>query len=204
MNRQPVRYAVPAGIVQIEETIKGSRFIGTAGPASGTEEARSFIDTISEGYKDATHNAWAFQIGVGDSATRGMSDDGEPSGTAGQPILVRIKGSGVGDLVVVVTRYFGGTKLGTGGLVRAYGGVAGTAISSLETVETVQTREIELAGVHYSYYGPLRNLLDEYEGVILDEVFGEAVRLRIQVPLDRVEAFARQLRDMTAGDVTVE
>lgn len=203
MRQQPVRYTVPAGTVQVEETIRGSRFIGTAGPASTTEEARAFIDEIGERYRDATHNAWGFQIGIGDSATRGMSDDGEPSGTAGQPILARIEGSGIGDLVVVVTRYFGGTKLGTGGLVRAYGGVAGATISALETVEKVQTREIELAGVHYSYYGPIRNLLAEYEGAIIEEEFGEAVRLLIAVPLDRIDAFAQNLRNMTAGDVTI-
>lgn len=204
MSQQPIRYTVPAGTVQVEERVKISRFIGTAGPAPTIEDARAAIDTISERYRDATHNAWAFQIGVGNSATRGMSDDGEPSGTAGQPILARIEGSGIGDLVVVVTRYFGGTKLGTGGLVRAYGGVAGAAISALETVEKVQMYEIELTGVHYSYYGPICNLLDEYEGNILNEEFGEAVRLQIRVPLDRVEAFAQKLRNMTAGDVAVD
>lgn len=203
MSQQPVRYTVPAGTVQVEETIKGSRFIGTAGPAPTTEDARNFVDEVSERYKDATHNAWAFQIGVGDSAARGMSDDGEPSGTAGQPILARIEGSGIGDVVVVVTRYFGGTKLGTGGLVRAYGGLAGAALAALETVEKVQTRKIELAGVHYSFYGPIRNLLAEYEGAIIEETFGEAVRLRIEVPLDRIDTFAQKLRNMTAGDVTV-
>lgn len=200
---QPVRYTVPADVMQVEETIKGSRFIGTAGPSATTEDARNFIEEIGVRYDDATHNAWAFQVGVGDSATRGMSDDGEPSGTAGQPILARIEGSGIGDLVVVVTRYFGGTKLGMGGLVRAYGGVAGSAIDTLETVEKVQMRTIELTGVHYAYYGPIRTLLAEHEGRIVDEDFGAAVTLRLEVPVDRVEAFARALRDRTAGDVTM-
>jgi uncharacterized YigZ family protein len=201
---RPIRYPAPAGVVEVEDTIKRSRFIGTAGPAATVDEAQRFVSALRERYRDATHNAWAFAVGVGDSALRGMSDDGEPSGTAGQPILARIEGSGLGDLVVVVTRYFGGTKLGTGGLVRAYGGLAGRAIDTLEVVEKVRTRRIDLETVHYSHYGPLRGIIDAHGGQVIDEEFGEDVWMRIAVPLDRLKPFARAVRDATAGAIKID
>lgn len=204
MTQQPIRYPAPAGIVQAEDVIKRSRFIGTAGPASTVEEAQAFIDRLREHYSDATHNAWAFTVGIGDSAVRGMSDDGEPSGTAGQPILARIDGSDLGDLVVVVTRYYGGTKLGTGGLVRAYGGVAGEAIKALNVVEKVRMKHINLEDVHYSHYGPLRGIIEAHGGQVVEEEFGEAVYLRVLIPLDRLSPFAAAVRDATAGAIKVE
>ncbi len=204
MSQQPIRYPAPAGTVQVEEVIKRSRFIGTAAPASTVEEAQAFIAKTRERYSDATHNAWAFAVGVGDSAARGMSDDGEPSGTAGQPILARIDGSGLGDLVVVVTRYYGGTKLGTGGLVRAYGGVAGEAIKALDVIEKVRVKRIDLEGVHYSHYGPVRGIIEVHGGQVVEEDFGEAVDLRVAIPLDRLTPFANAVRDATAGAIKLE
>ncbi|MFQ5857352.1 MAG: IMPACT family protein [Anaerolineae bacterium] len=204
MGQQPIRYPAPAGIVQVEEVIKRSRFIGTAGPAATVEEAQVFIAEVRQRYGDATHNAWAFAVGIGDSAVRGMSDDGEPSGTAGQPILARIDGSGLGDLVMVVTRYFGGVKLGTGGLVRAYGGVAGMVIAALDVVEKVRMKRIDLEAVHYSHYGPLRGLIAAHGGQVIEETFGEAVDIRVAVPLDRLVPFANDARDATAGAVNIE
>lgn len=204
MSQQPIRYPAPAGVVQVEEVIKRSRFIGTAGPAAAVDEAQAFIAKMRERYSDATHNAWAFAVGIGNSAVRGMSDDGEPSGTAGQPILARIDGSELGDLVVVVTRYFGGTKLGTGGLVRAYGGVAGQAIKALDIVEKVRMKRIDLDGVHYSHYGPLRGLIDAHGGQVVEEDFGAAVYLRVLIPLDRLVPFADAVRDATAGAIKID
>lgn len=204
MNKQPIRYPAPAGIVQVEEVIKRSRFIGTAGPAATVDEAQSFVAEVRERYSDATHNAWAFAVGIGDTAVRGMSDDGEPSGTAGQPILARIDGSGLGDLVVVVTRYFGGKKLGTGGLVRAYGGAAGQAIKALDVVEKVRVRRIDLEDVHYSHYGPLRGIIEAHGGQVIEADFGEAVYLRVAIPLDRLVPFANAVRDATAGAIKID
>ncbi len=204
MSQHPIRYPVPAGIVQVEEVIKRSRFIGTAGPAASVDEAQAFIAEVRGRYPDATHNAWAFMVGIGDTAVRGMSDDGEPGGTAGQPILARIEGSGLGDLVVVVTRYFGGVKLGTGGLVRAYGGVAGQAIKALDVVEKVRMQRIDLEGVHYSHYGPLRGLINAHTGQVIEEEFGETVYLRVLVPLDRLKPFANAVRDATAGAIRID
>lgn len=204
MSQNPIRYSTPAGIVQVEDVIKRSRFVGTAGPAATVDEAQSFIADLRERYRDATHNAWAFAVGIGDRAVRGMSDDGEPSGTAGQPILARIDGSGLGDLVVVVTRYFGGVKLGSGGLVRAYGGVAGLAIKALDVVEKVRMQRIDLESVHYSHYGPLRGLIDVYGGQVIEETFGDGVDLRLAIPLDRLVPFTNAVRDATSGAIKIE
>ena len=204
MCAQPVRYFAPAGVVQVEDIIKRSRFIGTAGPAASEEAARAFITQMRELYADASHNAWAFSIGVGDSAVQGMSDDGEPGGTAGPPILARIKSSGLGDVVVVVTRYFGGIKLGKGGLVRAYGGTAGQALQALEVVEKVRMRTIQLPGISYNQYGPLRGMIEAHGGRVVEEDFGETIALRVVIPLDRVPAFAKAVADLTAGAIQIE
>ncbi|MFQ5596381.1 MAG: IMPACT family protein [Anaerolineae bacterium] len=204
MVQQPIRYPVPAGTVHVEEVIKRSRFIGTAGPAATVNEAQAFIAEMQARYRDATHNAWAFAVGVGDGSERGMSDDGEPGGTAGQPILARIDGSGLGDLVVVVTRYFGGVKLGTGGLVRAYGGVAGAAIKALPVIEKVRMRNINLEAIHYSHYGPLRRLITAHGGEVINEVFGTGVDLQVAIPLDRLVSFSNAVRDASSGAIKIE
>src|SRR5665811_1552158 len=118
-----MRYPIPAGRARVEDIILRSRFITTAGPASGSEEARAFVAAVRSEFADASHNCYAFVAGPpGSSAQVGMSDDGEPGGTAGRPMLAALLGCGIGDIVVVVSRYFGGTLLGTGGLVRAYAG----------------------------------------------------------------------------------
>ena len=132
-------YPVPSGICQTEPcSFKNSRFIGTAGPAASVAAAQEFINSIRDRYPDASHHAYAFSVGFGATVTEGMSDDGEPSGTAGRPVLAVVKGSGLGDVAVVVSRFFGGTKLGTGGLVRAYTQTAQQVLGELQT-----TRKIE-------------------------------------------------------------
>ena len=113
-------YPVPTGEAVIEIEVKRSRFIGYAAPAATVEAARGFIESVRQRHPDASHHVYAFEVGHGASVTHGMSDDGEPSGTAGRPALVVVENHELGDVVAVVVRYFGGTKLGTGGLVRAY------------------------------------------------------------------------------------
>src|SRR4051812_21661975 len=117
------RYPIPAARHRAELTIERSRFICTIAHAAEPDDAHAFIREMNAEFGDATHNCWAFVAGPpGDTNRIGMSDDGEPHGTAGRPMLTVLTHSGVGDIVAVVTRYYGGTKLGTGGLVKAYGG----------------------------------------------------------------------------------
>jgi uncharacterized YigZ family protein len=126
-----IQRIVPGGEARVEQRAGNSRFIATAGPAFTVDEARTFIARIRAEFADATHNVPAYVIGHGQTTVAHCHDDGEPAGTAGRPILAVLQGSGLGDGVVVVTRYFGGTKLGTGGLVRAYGDAAKAALAAL-------------------------------------------------------------------------
>ena len=116
----PTPYLIPANEIQRELMVLNSRFIATLTPVFSVEEARAFINRVRVKFGDATHNVPAYIIGGGNSIIENCSDDGEPFGTAGRPALAVLRGSGLGDVAVVVTRYFGGTLLGTGGLVRAY------------------------------------------------------------------------------------
>src|SRR5512134_2891681 len=114
----PIYHRIPAGQHRTDIVVVNSRFITTIAPAAMPEDAKRFIASIRAEMPDASHHVYAFRAGYGNSVIEGMSDDGEPSGTAGPPTLAVLRGAGIGDIVLVTTRYFGGTKLGTGGLVR--------------------------------------------------------------------------------------
>lgn len=129
------RYPIPAGEVRIELHVKNSRFIGRAGYTPNVAEAKAFIEKVKAEEPGCTHAVYAFAIGHGAAVTHGMSDAGEPSGTAGRPALAVVKGSGLGDVTVVIVRYFGGTKLGTGGLVKAYTETAQAVLAALPVTE---------------------------------------------------------------------
>src|SRR5512143_848730 len=138
------RYRIPATRVRIEHEVSRSRFIATLDNAPTVEAARAFIAGIRAEMPDATHHVYAFKVGYGSSVTEGLSDDGEPTGTAGPPALAVVRGADVGDVALVVTRYFGGTKLGTGGLVRAYSDAARAALAGMQTCEKVERRQLGL------------------------------------------------------------
>src|ERR1051325_1555091 len=132
------RYPIPAETHRTREEIERSKFITTVAPAPSIDEAQAFIASIRDEFPDATHNCWAYVVGPpGSTARIGLSDDGEPRGTAGRPMLTALLHGGVGDVAAVVTRYFGGVKLGTGGLVRAYGGCLQRALLTLPRAERV-------------------------------------------------------------------
>ena len=191
-------YPVPSSACQAEARFKNSRFIGAAGPAASVDEAKEFIGRVRARYADASHHVYAFSVGYGATVIEGMSDDGEPSGTAGRPVLAVVKGSGLGDLAVVVTRYFGGTKLGTGGLVRAYTATAQQVISQLET-----SRKIErVAGslrVPYRCHAACRRALDDVGALVSDELFATDVTIEFQVAEDDREALVGAVTDASAG-----
>ncbi len=180
-----------------------SRFLGTVGHAEGVEEARSFVEDVRRRYPDASHHVYAFAIGHGASVIHGVSDDGEPSGTAGRPVLSVVKGSGLGDVVVVVTRYFGGTKLGTGGLVKAYTATAQTVLGN-----TVQSRKVETIGVRmrtpYELYERCRSAIVRLRGRIESEDFADQVVMNARVPNESFAELRRKIRDLTSGQVDVE
>jgi uncharacterized YigZ family protein len=198
----PVRYPVPAGIHRLEVVVINSRFIATAGPANTADKAQEFIARVRAEFPDATHNAYAYRVGYGSSVIDSCSDDGEPPGTAGRPALVVVQNSGLGDVAVVVTRYFGGTKLGTGGLVRAYTGAAQKVLAALPRTERVETRVVKLT-VPYKFYETLARLVTAHDGRIDRTEFSAEVTVELVLPVDRVDTFDAALRQASAGGLTL-
>ncbi|MFH1570899.1 MAG: YigZ family protein [Gemmatimonadota bacterium] len=195
-------YPVPTGPAEVELRFRNSRFIGAALPADTVEAARAAVQARRQLYPDASHHVFAFAVGHGATVTHGMSDDGEPSGTAGRPVLAVVQGSGMGDLVVVVTRYFGGTKLGTGGLVRAYTAAAQAALQAVVT-ETKTVRVVAALRLPYDCFEPCRLALRKLGAEVLEESFGAEVVLRVLVEATRLDELRERIRDMTSGRVSV-
>jgi uncharacterized YigZ family protein len=197
------RYPIPAAERRVEIVVKNSRFIATAAPAFSVEQAKAFIKRIKQEFADASHNVPAYQVGFGPSVIAHCNDDGEPSGTAGRPMLAVVQGSGLGDLAVVVTRYFGGSKLGTGGLVRAYGDAVKAVLAALPLAERVPVHTVMLA-LPYSHLERVRLLLDQYNGRLLDEEFAADITLTAQLTVEQFPLFQEGLHEMTHGTLAAE
>jgi uncharacterized YigZ family protein len=194
-------YHRPAlGLHRIEIDVLNSRFITSVSRAVQAEEARVFIGQIRHEMPDASHHVYAFRTGYGNSVTDGMSDDGEPSGTAGPPSLAVLRGFDIGDVVLVTTRYFGGTKLGTGGLVRAYSDAARTALESLPTVLKAPKVQLGLE-IPYSLYEQTKRLIDAHQGQLVDEAFAGQITLIANFLETQEIAFAAELTELSAGQV---
>ncbi|MBN1248424.1 MAG: YigZ family protein [Anaerolineae bacterium] len=197
------RNYIPAREARIEMIVVNSRFIASAAPAFSVEEARAFIDRVRGEFADASHSVPAFVIGHGSSVTAHCTDDGEPSGTAGRPALAVVQGSGIGDVVVVVTRYFGGTKLGTGGLVRAYGDATREVLKVLPLAVKVPTATLMVA-VPYNLFERVRLLIEELHGETLDEDFAGDVTIVVRFVADQVQAFQDALQQLSSGKIEAE
>ncbi len=181
------------GTGEIEE--KKSRFIATVKPVSSEEEAAAFIADIKKKYWDARHNCSAFVIGDDGGRTR-CSDDGEPSGTAGRPMLDVLVNEHVTNVCVVVTRYFGGTLLGTGGLVRAYSAAVKAGLENCEIIRKIQGFAVNIE-CDYNDFGKVRNMC-EADGVVIENIdYGEKVRAVILT--EDEDALVRKITDVTSG-----
>lgn len=180
--------------VQAELVEKKSRFIGYAAPAPTEAAAQAFLQEIRTRHRDATHNCYAYQVGEFNQYQR-SSDDGEPSGTAGRPILEVIKGSGLANVIVVVTRYFGGTLLGTGGLVRAYSAAAAAALAAAQPVRLIAAAEYSLT-VEYQHWQRLQAWLAAKDCPVQDVRFTDKVDVRFTVPLAMTNGLAEQLAEL--------
>ena len=196
-------YYVPSEELRNEIVIGGSRFIATLAPAFSVEVARDFIAQIKNKFDDASHNVPAFLIGSGNAVTAHASDDGEPSGTAGRPALSVLQGSGLGDVVLVVTRYFGGTKLGTGGLVKAYTQAAHTVVSVVPRAEKVMAHRI-LLSTPYPLFEKIQRLAEMLDGEVLGEEFAADVRLTLRFQVDKFESFEKKLQELSAGRISAK
>lgn len=192
-------FPIPARLHRVEETIQRSRFVTTLAHAPSSEAAHSFVQRMREELPDATHHCWAFVAGPPGSTTSvGMSDDGEPHGTAGRPMLTALLHSGVGEIVAVCTRYYGGTKLGTGGLSRAYSGGVKAALEELPVEELIARAHLAVE-VGYPHIDGLQRLLDEVDGQLEHEVYGAEVRYEVRVPEVRLARFEHELAELTGG-----
>lgn len=194
-------YPVPAATVRAEHEVSRSRFIATLGYAESVPEARQFIAAVRAEMPDASHHVYAFRVGYGASLNEGLSDDGEPSGTSGPPIMAVLRGADVGDVVLVVTRYFGGVKLGTGGLVRAYSEAARLALAAMTTRPKMTLSRLRLQ-VPYPLYERVKLLAAQHSAHIEAEAFAEMVTLELTLADDSVVPFSVALRDLSAGKVT--
>ncbi len=183
--------------------VSNSRFIASLDRAWTVDEARQFIKQTKVEFSDATHNVPAFIIGHGSTTVTHSSDDGEPSGTAGRPVLTVLQGSGLGDAVVVVTRYFGGTKLGTGGLVRAYSESVKKVLEVVELAEKVATHTVLLA-VPYNLFEQTRLLVDFHRGRILNEKFAADVMIKAQFREERWPDFQGAFTELSHGRLSAE
>jgi uncharacterized YigZ family protein len=198
------RYPIPAETCRVGDEIKRSRFITTLAHTPTEEEARAFINQIRTEFPDASHNCWAFLIGPpGITRNVGMSDNGEPHGTAGRPMLTVLIHSGLGDLAVVVTRYFGGTKLGKGGLVRAYSGGVQHALETVRRSERVTLITL-LIIIDYPTVESFKRLLPDFEAQINSEDFGADVTYELAMPEEQISPFKQAIGNLTNGQAQIE
>jgi len=196
------RYPIPDGEARVELQIKNSRFIGRAAYTPTVDAAKAFIDRVKLETPNHSHAVYAFAVGHGATVTHGMSDAGEPSGTAGRPALAVVKGSGLGDVTVVLVRYFGGTKLGTGGLVKAYTETTQLTLAELPRTEKIERQTVQIV-IPYSFYDSCRRLVAAYEGQVEAEVFGSEVTLRLTFIVETLSAFETDLLEATRGEISL-
>ena len=194
---------VPARAARHEIRVSNSRFIATAGPAATLDEAKALLVGVRQEFPDATHHVPAFVIGHGNSVLTHCHDDGEPSGTAGRPALAVLQGSGLGDVAVIVTRYYGGTKLGTGGLVRAYGDAVRAVLEVLPRARKIATHRIAFC-IPYPSFERVRRLVTAHHGQLLNQEFGAEVAMTVCIPVDEFAGFRDSLQNATNGAVGIE
>lgn len=185
-----------------EIIINKSRFIGYSMPIETEEDALEFIEDIKKQNRDATHNVYAYVVGENSNIQR-FNDDGEPSGTAGIPVLEVIKKEELRNVVVVVTRYFGGTKLGAGGLIRAYTKAAKIGLEAGKIAEMIPYIKIKLS-IDYTAYGKIENYIINSDYILEDTVFDEKVNIYVYINIDNMENFYKDIMNLTSGDVEIE
>lgn len=194
---------VPAEAARIEFKVSNSLFIASLDFAPSLEEARAFLAKVRAEFSDATHNVPAFVVGGEKSRTEFCSDDGEPGGTAGRPVLAVLRGSGLSDAALVVTRYFGGSLLGTGGLVRAYSEAARLVLEKLPRARLVEVSRLCLR-LPYAFYGPCRRAAEEMGALVSRATYGDGVELELEIPSEDEERLRSLVAGISAGTVSCE
>lgn len=200
MNKE---YSIPLAEIRREHVVVNSRFIATLAPAFSVEEARSFIARTKKEFADASHNIPAYIIGGGNTIVEFCSDDGEPAGTSGKPALAVLRGSGLGDVAVVVTRYFGGTLLGKGGLVKAYTESTQLVVNAVERGRRVHVHVAMLA-IPYNLLERVRLMVGRNSGEVAGEDYAGDVTMTLQFPVGSFDGFQNELQELSAGKLKAE
>ncbi|MDJ0038495.1 putative YigZ family protein [Pantoea allii] len=193
-------FDIPAQALSVsEETIKKSRFITLLAHTCGVEAARAFVQQVKQDHPTARHHCWAWVAGApNDSQQLGFSDDGEPSGTAGKPMLAQLMGADIGEITAVVVRYYGGIMLGTGGLVKAYGGGVQQGLKQLARQRKVPVKQFTLQ-CDYGQLSDIERLVQRFEGSITESEYLERIFLTLALPYGQIDGFKQNLSDFSRG-----
>lgn len=199
MSKPATRYPIPAQRFRNEIVVERSRFVATVQEAISPVAAQAFVAEIKAEFPDANHNCWAYLVGPPGSSDRiGLSDDGEPHGVAGKPMLTALQHSGLGDTAVVVTRYFGGIKLGKGGMVKAYTAAVQAALDQLPRARRIDWAYLAVS-FDYQMLTPLQRRIPDFEAEELASSYADKVSLEIRLPKEQLAAFEDMFADLTAG-----
>jgi uncharacterized YigZ family protein len=194
----------PARKIEIKNKVKDSKFFGAITTANTKNEAKSFIEEIRDKHSDASHNVNAYRFGSGDNTTEYSNDDGEPAGSSGPPVLKAIKGADLTNTVIVVSRYFGGTKLGIGGLIRAYGNTARLAIKSTGTKRLELIYKLKITG-NYNIIGTIIGQVESFSGkIVTTEYNNEGGEVILYIKPDRSQNLKDKLVELTGNKIKVE
>jgi len=199
MSKPSSRYPIPAQRFRAEIEVERSHFITTVQEVTSPQEAQAFVAELKAEFPDANHNCWAYLVGPPGSSDRiGLSDDGEPHGVAGKPMLTALQHNGLGDSAVVVTRFFGGIKLGKGGMVRAYTAAVQTALQLLPRAQRITWAHLT---IHFDYHflTSLQRRLTDFEAEELDSNYADKVSLKLRLPEEQQGGFEKMFIDLTAG-----
>lgn len=197
-------YTVLAAAIESTTEEKNSDFLTFLHPVSSREEAMAFIEQYRKKYPDANHVCWAYVIGnTRQPLTQAFSDDGEPSGTAGKPMLHVLTERDAGNSLAVVVRYFGGVKLGAGGLVRAYSAAVSNAVNCADLIVVVPNEQLQIT-IDFSRETKVRHIVNQYQGQILNVDYAMHVVLDISLPAKEANLFVQQVINETAGDAIIQ
>ncbi len=197
-------YLIAESHVVEEIIVNRSRFICYLFPCTSTEELKSYLKEVQQLHPQASHHCYAYLSDKADSSQYyGFSDDGEPSGTAGRPMLSALQGNGVGQVCAIVVRYFGGTKLGTGGLQRAYGGSVRQALTLLPTKIKIPMVSKSLA-CQYTQLNDIKHVIEKFGGVIKTQDFSDNIELTLDLPEVNIEETQQQIQTVTLGSVKLK
>lgn len=196
-------YKRPAFVHRTELVVQNSQFITTVGPCVSVRDARIFLQKVRDEMPTASHHVYVFRVGYANSVIEGMSDDGEPSGTAAPPILSVLRGTDIGDIALVTTRYFGGTKLGKGGLVKAYSDSAKIALQNLKLQQVIASISYKTC-IHYAHYNLFKIIVAGFEPQEIVESFEDIIYITVKIPDYYAKEFLEHVKNSFNGEVILE